>query len=197
MRTSSKSSVCGIGKMFTDDASRYEDRVNKRGNGHATGWGRRIVAARSIMVALSFALSAIGLNAGATPAAPSQSPQASAIATIVQNAKKTEHLRAVIVKVTQGDKAITSQAFGESMTGVQAEDYLGSAGRDDRPGRCRISSPNGLPRDSNCTDRMKISFFTSPFLILAFFVKWIDNSREKAGNASDLDLLQKTFDRMK
>jgi hypothetical protein len=27
--------------------------------------------------------------------------------------------------------------------------------------------------------------------------KWIDNSREKVGNASDLQLLQKTFDRMK
>jgi hypothetical protein len=27
--------------------------------------------------------------------------------------------------------------------------------------------------------------------------KWIDNSREKVGNASDLELLQKTFDRMK
>ncbi len=33
---------------------------------------------------------------------------------------KTEHLRAVIVKVTQGDKVITSQAFGESVTGVPA-----------------------------------------------------------------------------
>ncbi len=33
---------------------------------------------------------------------------------------KTEHLRAVIVKVTQGDKVIISQAFGESMTGVPA-----------------------------------------------------------------------------
>jgi len=33
---------------------------------------------------------------------------------------KTEHLRAVIVKVTQGDKVITSQAFGESMNGVPA-----------------------------------------------------------------------------
>src|SRR5881398_3314759 len=49
-----------------------------------------------------------------------QPDQASAIATIVQNAMKTEHLRAVIVKVTQGDKVITSQAFGESMTGVPA-----------------------------------------------------------------------------
>ena len=27
--------------------------------------------------------------------------------------------------------------------------------------------------------------------------KWIESSREKVGNASDLDLLQKTFDRMK
>jgi len=27
--------------------------------------------------------------------------------------------------------------------------------------------------------------------------KWISTSREKVGNASDLDLLQKTFDRMK
>jgi hypothetical protein len=27
--------------------------------------------------------------------------------------------------------------------------------------------------------------------------KWIDNTREKVGNASDLELLQKTFDRMK
>ena len=33
---------------------------------------------------------------------------------------KTEHLRAVIVKVTRGDKVVISQAFGESMTGVPA-----------------------------------------------------------------------------
>ena len=33
---------------------------------------------------------------------------------------KTEHLRAVIVKVTQGDKVVISQAFGESVTGVPA-----------------------------------------------------------------------------
>ena len=33
---------------------------------------------------------------------------------------KTEHLRAVIVKVTQGDKVVISQAYGESMTGVPA-----------------------------------------------------------------------------
>ena len=33
---------------------------------------------------------------------------------------KTEHLRAVIVKVTQGDNVVISQAFGESMNGVPA-----------------------------------------------------------------------------
>ena len=71
-------------------------------------------------VAFSLGLSAVSLNAGPTPSAASQSEQASAIATIVQNAIKTEHLRAVIVKVTQGDKVITSQAFGESMNGVPA-----------------------------------------------------------------------------
>jgi len=49
-----------------------------------------------------------------------QSQQASGITAIVQKAMKTEHLRAVIVKVTQGDKVVISQAFGESMTGVPA-----------------------------------------------------------------------------
>jgi len=63
---------------------------------------------------------ALSLNAAATPTPTSQPDQASAIATIVQNAIKTEHLRAVIVKVTQDDKVITSQAFGESMSGVPA-----------------------------------------------------------------------------
>jgi CubicO group peptidase (beta-lactamase class C family) len=94
--------------------------VTKRATGHAIGWGRRIVAAGSIMVAFSLGLSAASLNAGATPAETSQSAQASAIAAIVQKAMKTEHLRAVIVKVTQGDKVVISQAFGESMTGVPA-----------------------------------------------------------------------------
>src|SRR4030095_6371383 len=46
--------------------------------------------------------------------------QASAIAAIVQKAMKTEHLRAVIIKVTQGDKVVVRQAFGESTDGVLA-----------------------------------------------------------------------------
>jgi CubicO group peptidase (beta-lactamase class C family) len=71
-------------------------------------------------LALSLGLSAVSLNARATSPETSQSAQASAIATIVQNAMKTEHLRAVIVKVTQGDKVVMSHAFGESITGVPA-----------------------------------------------------------------------------
>jgi CubicO group peptidase (beta-lactamase class C family) len=55
-----------------------------------------------------------------TPAQTSQSDQASAITAIVQKAIKTEHLRAVIVKVTQADKVVISKAFGESMNGVPA-----------------------------------------------------------------------------
>src|SRR5438552_17130938 len=55
-----------------------------------------------------------------TPAETPQPHQASAIAAMVQKAVKTEHLRAVIVKVTQGDKIVISQAFGESIDGVPA-----------------------------------------------------------------------------
>src|SRR5438876_6329859 len=74
-------------------------------------------------ILLSFLAFSLTARATPTPAQtpqPSQPDQASAIAAIVQKAMKTEHLRAVIVKVTQGDKVVTSQAFGESMTGVPA-----------------------------------------------------------------------------
>ena len=75
-----------------------------------------------ITLALFLGLSPVSLNATPTPSLTPQSAQsqASAIAEIVQKAMKTDHLRAVIVKVTQGDKVIMSQAFGESMNGVPA-----------------------------------------------------------------------------
>src|SRR5216117_2053032 len=69
-----------------------------------------------LLTFLSFLL----LTLSATSAAPPQPDQASAIAKIVQDAMRTQHLRAVIVKVTQGDKVITSKAFGESISGVPA-----------------------------------------------------------------------------
>src|SRR5436190_2889976 len=66
---------------------------------------------------LASSLLLLTFSAAAADTSPSQQ---SAIAEIVENAMKTEHLRAVIVKVTQDDKVITSQAFGESMSGVPA-----------------------------------------------------------------------------
>ncbi len=69
---------------------------------------------------LIFAFLFLTLFALAATAQTSQSDQASAIANIVQKAMKSDHLRAVIVKVTQGDKVIINEAFGESMTGVPA-----------------------------------------------------------------------------
>src|SRR6266403_680878 len=71
--------------------------------------------ARSILTS-SFFLLPFFCASAVTP----QSQQASGITAIVQKAMKTEHLRAVIVKVTQDDKVVISQAFGESMTGVPA-----------------------------------------------------------------------------
>src|SRR6266576_2860703 len=71
--------------------------------------------ARSVLTSSFFLLPFFSASA-VTP----QSEQASGITAIVQKAMKTQHLRAVIVKVTQGDKVVISQAFGESMTGVPA-----------------------------------------------------------------------------
>ena len=73
----------------------------------------------SRLLTLSFLL--LTFFARVTSAETSSQPdQASAIATIVHKAMKTDHLRAVIVKVTQGDRVVVRQAFGESMTGVPA-----------------------------------------------------------------------------
>jgi CubicO group peptidase (beta-lactamase class C family) len=56
---------------------------------------------------------------GPTAAAP-DGPPAPAIADVVRNAMATDHLRAVIVKVTEGDRVLISEAFGTSMDGVPA-----------------------------------------------------------------------------
>jgi CubicO group peptidase (beta-lactamase class C family) len=55
----------------------------------------------------------------ATAAAP-DGPPAAAIAAVVRNAMATGHLRAVIVKVTQGDRVLSRQGFGTSLDGVPA-----------------------------------------------------------------------------
>jgi CubicO group peptidase (beta-lactamase class C family) len=68
------------------------------------------------------ALGASGLAFGATTASATStgSSQAASIATIVRQAMKTYQLRAVIVRVTQGNKVLSTQAFGTSMDGVPA-----------------------------------------------------------------------------
>jgi CubicO group peptidase (beta-lactamase class C family) len=73
----------------------------------------------SVLVAVSLGSSVV---ASAAPATPATTPDASAsaIADVVRSAMDTGHLRAVIVKVTQGDQVLISQAFGTSMDGVPA-----------------------------------------------------------------------------
>ena len=46
--------------------------------------------------------------------------KAESIDRIVREAKRENHLRAVIVRVTKGDKVVTSQAYGTSLDGVRA-----------------------------------------------------------------------------
>ena len=78
------------------------------------------------MLAAGLALASLVAGPGSTAASastPTTSPrsaQASAIAAMVRTAMVTDNLRAVIVKVTKGNKVVTTQAFGHSMTGVPA-----------------------------------------------------------------------------
>ena len=89
-----------------------------------SGWGpasglRGVVAALSVLAAV---LS--GLPAGPSPqvlAAPEGDPAlAAAVASVVRSAMESDHLRAVIVKVTRGEEVVTTQAFGTAMDGVPA-----------------------------------------------------------------------------
>jgi CubicO group peptidase (beta-lactamase class C family) len=79
-----------------------------------------VAIAMGLTVASLVACSSSTAASAATRAAQPRSTQASAIAAIVRSAMLTDHLRAVIVKVTKGNKVVTNQAFGSSMTGVPA-----------------------------------------------------------------------------
>ena len=81
--------------------------------------GQRVLVLGSVLVAVSLGSSVV---ASAAPATPATTPDASAsaIADVVRSAMDTGHLRAVVVKVTQGDQVLISQAFGTSMDGVPA-----------------------------------------------------------------------------
>ena len=58
--------------------------------------------------------------ASVTPAATGKSAQAAGIAAIARDAMKTDHLNAVIVRVTVDGKPVLTRALGTSMTGVPA-----------------------------------------------------------------------------
>ncbi|MGH3209795.1 MAG: serine hydrolase domain-containing protein [Trebonia sp.] len=86
----------------------------------------RLWTGRPAAIGLSLCLAAISLAAcsssssGSAQASAPESARASAIAAIVRNDMEKYHLRAVIVKVTQDGQPVTTQALGESMTGVPA-----------------------------------------------------------------------------
>ena len=83
--------------------------------------GLAVAAVAALAVSLTAcAPAATSANATRSATAVSQSSQASGIAAIVRKGMKTYHLRAVIVRVTKGDKVVTTQAFGPSMTGLPA-----------------------------------------------------------------------------
>ncbi|MGR7026529.1 serine hydrolase domain-containing protein [Geodermatophilus sp. URMC 62] len=73
-----------------------------------------------VLAVLTLGVPAVASGATATSAATPPEQAASAITDIVENAMATEHLRSVILKVTQGDQVVLRQAFGTSMEGVPA-----------------------------------------------------------------------------
>src|SRR4051794_33167596 len=81
---------------------------------------RRVLVVGAVLAMLALGVPAVASGATATSAATPPGQTASAIEDIVQNAMATEHLRSVLVKVTQGDQVVTRQAFGTSMEGVPA-----------------------------------------------------------------------------
>jgi CubicO group peptidase (beta-lactamase class C family) len=66
-----------------------------------------------------FALVPTG-GASASSSSSTSTSQASTIAAVVRNAMTTYQLRAVIVRVTEGNKVVTTRAFGTSLDGVPA-----------------------------------------------------------------------------
>src|SRR3954447_497680 len=81
---------------------------------------RRIVATLSVgLLAVTLAACSSSSSSTTSTAAPA-SAEASKIDEIVRSAMATDHLKAVIVKVTKGDEVVSERAYGESMTGVPA-----------------------------------------------------------------------------
>jgi CubicO group peptidase (beta-lactamase class C family) len=80
----------------------------------------RALVAGAVLAVLTLGVPTVASGATATSTPIPPGPTASAITDIVENAMATEHLRSVIIKVTQGDQVVIRQAFGISMEGVPA-----------------------------------------------------------------------------
>src|SRR5437868_4680498 len=79
-----------------------------------------VIAAGAMLAVVTFGWPAAAPDAIRTAAATPQDSATSAIADVVQSAMATGHLRAVVVKVTEGDRVMISRGFGTSMEGVPA-----------------------------------------------------------------------------
>jgi len=85
-------------------------------------------AKRSTIATIVVGLLALGVSgaassrhaASAAPAATAKGAQAAAIVAIARDAMKTDHLNAVIVRVTVDGKPVVTRALGTSMAGVPA-----------------------------------------------------------------------------
>ncbi len=85
-------------------------------------------AKRSTVATVVVGLLALGVSGAASsrhaasvaPAATGKSAQAAGIVAIARDAMKTDHLNAVIVRVTVDGKPVLTRALGTSMTGVPA-----------------------------------------------------------------------------
>lgn len=75
---------------------------------------RRVAAAATALVLTT----GVAIPASAAPG--SGKDQAAHISDIVRDTMKSDHLKAVIVRVTKNNKVIMTKAFGESLTGVPA-----------------------------------------------------------------------------
>ena len=76
--------------------------------------------AGALLAVLTLGVPAVASGTTPTSTATPQGQTASEITDIVENAMATEHLRSVVIKVTQGDRVVIRQAFGTSMEGVPA-----------------------------------------------------------------------------
>jgi CubicO group peptidase (beta-lactamase class C family) len=79
-----------------------------------------VLVAGAMVAVVAFGWPAAAPDAVGTAAATREDPARSAIADVVRSAMATDNLRAVIAKVTEGDRILISEAFGTSMDGVPA-----------------------------------------------------------------------------